>query len=145
MIFQHTWASVIDRSKTQTRRVIKPGEQAVRGRHNRIQAIKYNGRIKWEVGRTYAVQIGRGTAQVARIRIVRIRSEYLSRISSAEALAEGFPSRQDFLRVWKLIHGPLSTRVRVWVLEFELVAVYTGLTTSAFSVQAGEQAWSLKT
>ena len=129
MIFQYTWPSVIRENKTATRRVVKTSEKAVRGRYNRIEAVYHNGRAKWEVGKTYAVQTGRGQEQIARIRLVRIRSEQVTRISSMGAVAEGFASRQDFLRVWKHIHGPGSHQLRVWVLEFELDAICMDVTS----------------
>lgn len=127
MIFQYTWPQVISRQKTQTRRVAGMNEVAIRSHHNRIVAVMHNGREKWRVGRTYAVQPGRGRRQIARIRVVRIRSERLSRISQADARAEGFADRREFMRTWERIHGPGSRECRVWVLEFELVAVCVNL------------------
>ncbi len=123
MLFQYTWTFVVQEEKTQTRRLVKPGEVARRGRYNRIEAIVTNGRVKWQVGKTYAVQPGRGQAQIARIVLTRIRSECLSRISTADAIAEGFGNRRDFLNAWQHIHGPGSVNLRVWVLEFKLEAV----------------------
>jgi hypothetical protein len=120
VIYQYTWAKVITRQKTQTRRIIKPNESAIRGRYNKITSVMSGGRTKWRVGGSYAVQTGRGKAQVARVRLTRIRSERLSRIGQADAQAEGFASRQAFLQTWDTIHGADSREVRVWVLEFEL-------------------------
>lgn len=121
MIFQYTWPQVVNHQKTATRRVIGANEFAVRARYNKIAAVKHNERIKWQIGATYAVQPGRGQKQVARIRLVRITRQKLSHISNAEAQAEGFSNRQEFLQTWETIHGPDSDDVRVWVLEFELV------------------------
>ena len=120
MIFQHTLEQVLEQSKTQTRRVIHPDEKAVRGQYNQIISVVHNGRLKWEVGRTYAVQPARGASQVARISLTGINSEYVTRISTADAIAEGFENRQAFLNTWRKIHGEYSFDLRVWVLRFEL-------------------------
>lgn len=121
MIFQHTLLQVLSGNKWQTRRVISPHDEAVRGRYNRIEAVRHNGRLKWAVGRTYAVQPGRGKPQVARVRVTQIRSEHITRISTADAIAEGFSSRQAFLRAWTEIHGEDGLSYRVWIVKFELI------------------------
>jgi len=123
MIFQHTLSQVLSQIKTQTRRIVGDKETAIRGAHNQILAIQINGRDKWRVGKSYAVQAARGHRQTARIQLLKIRSEKLSRISRADACAEGFSSRQAFLNTWDQIHGPNNRDTRVWVLEFELGAV----------------------
>ena len=124
MIFQYTLDQILCAQKTQTRRVIRTGETAVRGRYNRIEAVLHNDRVKWRVGQTYAVQPARGAAQVARIALVQINSEHIMRISTADATAEGFSSRLGFLATWQRIHGLDSMDCRVWVLKFELVDVF---------------------
>ncbi len=127
MIFQYTWPQVVTGRKTATRRIIGADEQAVRGRYNRIVAVKHGGRVKWRVGATYAVQPGRGRKQIARIRLTRITRQKLPRISTREARAEGFADRAHFLRTWRQIHGPHNMDRRVWVLEFELVETLPAL------------------
>ena len=122
MIFQHTLEQTLAGDKTQTRRVIHEGDTAIRARYNRIAAVVTNGRTKWHVGKTYAVQPGRGKPSVARIKILQINSEYVTRISTQAAQAEGFSSRGEFLDTWKRIHGEASLGCRVWVLRFELVS-----------------------
>jgi len=121
MIFQHTLKPVLNQQKTQTRRVIKGNEVAVRGPHNKIIAVKSNNRTKWRVGRTYAVQPGRGKPQVARIQLTAIAREPIAEISEADAIAEGFISRAEFLQAWQTIHGTRSLELTVWVLSFQLV------------------------
>ncbi len=124
MIFQYTWQSILDEKKTQTRRVIAANEIAIRAKHNQIMAVISNGRLKWKVGQTYAVQIGRGKPEIARIQITRINSEQVTRISSADAKAEGFNSRQEFINIWKQIHGEDSLHQKIWIVNFELVGVF---------------------
>ncbi len=91
----------------------------MRGRYNKITAVIHNGRKKWVVGRTYAVQPGRGQLQVARIRVTGLNSEYVTRIRTPDAIAEGFESRADFLNTWIDIHGEDGLDCRVWVVTFE--------------------------
>ena len=105
MIFQHTWTQVLDRTKTQTRRLVKPFDYALNiwgtpmGDDLRIGGLNDNvtigsvigasNRPKWTVYRTYAVQPGRGQKAIARIRITGIRREALQAISIGDACAEG--------------------------------------------------------
>jgi len=128
---------IIDGTKTQTRRVVKPGEAyAFRYLGSTIEHVTdgraaYNpqaptsmitkvftpsGRLKWQVGRDYAVSPGRGkpgvgweptsgawgeqlftktllgTPRPLRIVITAIRCEPLQNISETDAMAEGCPN-----------------------------------------------------
>lgn len=123
MIFQHTIDKLLAGNKTQTRRVMKPNEVAIRGRYNKILAISINERDKWRVGQTYAVQPARGKSQVARIKIIAINSQCVHYINHHDAIAEGFANRHEFLETWATIHGADSLRTNVWILKFELVAI----------------------
>ena len=122
MIFQHTLDNVLAERKTQTRRVIHSGDAEIRGRYNRIEAVLTNGRLKWVVGRTYAVQAGRCEPPIARIQITKINSQCVKYISTRDAIEEGFSSKREFLETWKKIHGPNSLDLRVWIVNFKLVA-----------------------
>lgn len=137
MIFQHTLPQVLYGNKTQTRRIIDTDEVAIRGRYNQIEAVLHNGRTKWCVGKTYAVQPGRGEGQVARIKLTKINSEQITRISSRDALAEGFSNRQIFLQTWQSIHGENSFNLRVWVLTFELIEVINVEKTISLNIPEG--------
>jgi hypothetical protein len=67
-------------------------------------------RIKWQVGRTYAVQPSRTSKAVARIRITDIRREDVRTISAEDAHAEGFgtdpcySAQFAFLETWIFMH-----------------------------------------
>src|SRR5690606_26680202 len=91
--------------KTQMRRVVKSGEELRQWDvdtpmvyyvddgwcgHEGPGPACYPGRVKWVVGRTYAVQPGRGKPAVARIRITDIRQERLQDISWNDLEAEGY-------------------------------------------------------
>lgn len=145
MIFHHTHTQVLDGTKTQSRRLVKPGQYCekirLRGGEVIINMVatrtqdNYLGRLKWEVGKTYAVQPGRTQKEAGRIRITAIRRERVQEISHNNALAEGIKlqgrhamwvdPRDRFARLWDSIHTKSGTRwednPEVWVLEFELV------------------------
>lgn len=129
MLFQYTFSSILQGQKTQTRRLVKDGDVALRGRYNRIEAVIINGRKKWWVGKTYAVQPGRGEQQIARIRLLAINRQKVSQISQTDAQAEGFSNKQEFLLTWAHIHGDEKFDVYVWVLKFELETVCVDLNT----------------
>jgi hypothetical protein len=159
MLFQYTWEKVLRGEKTQTRRIVKPGEHfnemgattIVTGSFFRqmtfaddyhYAVITPAGRIKWEVGKTYAVQPGRGQPAVGRIRITAIRKERIGDITEEDAIAEGFSAggrgrglpgmglgaymaRTHFFdairEINKLQTDPFYLEIKVWVLEFERI------------------------
>jgi hypothetical protein len=146
MLFTHTWEKILSGEKTQTRRIRKP-EHDISAAETCIFAYRPY-RILWEVGHKYAVQPGRGKPTIkyaftdantlaywhpsdplpsvqewipARIRITNIRQECVGDISEADAVAEGFTGRDEFLRVFKQINPKSGLNTPVWVLTFELV------------------------
>jgi hypothetical protein len=148
MIFQHTVDAVLDGSKTQTRRCVD--NDVWLSNFGCVYRI-YNNmtlRPKWRVGKTYAVQPGRGKKAVGRIRITGIRKERLRDISEADAREEGcdgfwnpkngfynlrdFPydtcipkkPSEHFRVLWDSIQKKgrrWEDNPEVWVLEFELM------------------------
>jgi len=68
-----------------------------------VDKIQY-GRARFQVGKNYAVQPGRGKPAVARIRITNIRKQDVRDISEEDVKAEGFESRLDFLAKWSQMH-----------------------------------------
>lgn len=147
MIFQHTWEAVLAGRKTQTRRLVK-GKEWYSPVMDCVMTSQHNGRMKWWVGQTYAVQPGRGQKAVGRIKLLAIRMERLQAISEADAQAEGceleaWPPGDDdgptrfrlnyrgqYRKLWDSIYTAPGTRWAdsplVWVLEFELVRGETG-------------------
>lgn len=124
-------SEILTGTKTQTRRVCKPGETladwAVFSDGNIV-----GGRVKWAVGHTYAVVPKRGLPAVwwsekdggavwrtaaydlrtigpgfrpLRIRITAIRHECLQDISEADAQAEGVGSVAEYRALWDSING----------------------------------------
>jgi hypothetical protein len=160
--------AILDGRKTMTRRLVKTGDvELVRPElpgdrvffHSNTMYVKYpatetreitavetNGRLKWRVGQTYAVQPGRTKSGVGRIRITDIRQERLQEISEEDAIAEGCKAtyfsvsgnitpwnqpdkpilaRDRYARLWDSINTRKGIRwednQNVWVLTFELV------------------------
>lgn len=68
MLFEHTWKQVLCGAKTQTRRLRHNGELLFPSPHTRHRAEQVKGvetplgRVKWQVGRTLAVQTGRNSS-----------------------------------------------------------------------------------
>lgn len=60
----------------------------------------YAPHLKWQVGKTYAIQPGRGKAAVARFELLQIRREDVRAITLEDAIAEGFQTREEFWIVW---------------------------------------------
>lgn len=121
MIFAHTLHQVICGEKRQTRRVIKNDEAFD---SDNLAIVKSNSRVMYKVGKSYSVQPNRGKKAVARILITDIRKEQVGSISDADAVDEGFQSRDEFLNTWHSIHGQnADLEHEVWVIEFELHSI----------------------
>lgn len=74
-----------------------------------------------KVDHTYAVCPGRGKNAIGRVRIVSARLTLLSRLTDAEARAEGFPDRAAFEAAWQDINGSYDPWDSVWRVEFRVV------------------------
>lgn len=106
MQFIHTHELIINRVKTQTRRLVKPGDEISAAQTCIYRYHPY--RILYEVGRTYAVQPARTAKAIARIRITGIRMEDVRNISGADVEAEGFSDMYAFLETWCKMHDPAA-------------------------------------
>ena len=63
-----------------------------------------------------------GWAERSRIKITEIREERLGDITEADAVREGFVSRDAFLAYFGTLHkGPIDLTLPVWVVSFEVV------------------------
>jgi hypothetical protein len=143
MIFSETADLVMNGTKTQTRRLAKP--------HDSIMLFKistnnygkgiYNdqmNRMRYQRGKTYAVQPARGTKSIGRILVTDIRLEPLQDISIHDAIAEGilpegikdpeYPTTylMGFIKTWMRLYPTGSefsweNNPKVVVLEFERV------------------------
>lgn len=98
--------AIVEGRKTQTRR-----------------PATYPGPCRYQLGRTYAVQPGRGKPGIARIRILNAFVEPLGMITHAGAIAEGFPTPAAFVARWVELYGVFDQHLPVWVIRFEMVGV----------------------
>jgi hypothetical protein len=135
MIFgKRSIEGILSGKKTQTRRLVGDTSYITRDGTGEITRVIHDKgrRVKWQVGKTYAVQPGRGKKQVARIRVLKIRREDVRYISQSDVIAEGFSCEHEFWATWKALNDPglqlegnLFRRpdhlYDVWVLNFELV------------------------
>jgi uncharacterized protein YhfF len=114
MIFQQTYQLILDNKKTATRRLVNPNDRLL----DNPKRVETNGRTKWQVGRSYAIQPGRGQTAVGRIRITDINKQPLGQMTTEDAVAEGYPSLDDFRQTWLQIHDDFDPDLVVWVLTF---------------------------
>lgn len=140
MIFKHTCEQVLAGKKTQTRRLVKPGEHFYSQNGFEDQVLSPNNFTKWKVHRTYAIQPSRGEKEVGRFLLKSIQRELLMDISANDARAELGQSLEtnggsaliqdqkvlvDFRELWNQIHTRSGTRwqdnPRVWVLTFKSI------------------------
>jgi hypothetical protein len=129
MIFKQV-NEVLDGRKTQTRRVVNATESGSRALFTATSRTLWainevrgaSGKLKWQVGRTYAIVPKRGAPAIpdARIRLTAIRQEHLHNITEADARAEGVASVAEYRALWESINvaGSWEADPRVWVLSF---------------------------
>ncbi len=135
MLFQPDLVDkIISGAKTQTRRLAKPGETVSVWDSQIVGVYTATGRVRFALGKTYAVCPGRGKPTVfvarlrttegveshlvtddspplyqhmadpLRIRITAICREDVRSITQADAQAEGFEDRGEFWHVWTEMH-----------------------------------------
>lgn len=110
MIFQYTLDAVLDETKGQTSRIVKQGDlpgyagATIDDESAPIIAVVHNDRLKWQVGRTYAVQPGRGQKAVARIKMLRIRLMDVREFTLTDLSREGVGSGFEFMNLWIKMH-----------------------------------------
>lgn len=141
MQFNKTIKQVLNQTKTQTRRLVQPGDIGVsffsdEGKlleNGSYETVWRNGRLLYQVGKTYAAQGGRGKPAAGHIRLKSIRKERVNEISRSDAIDEGYPETWDdinpqpitwFKSLWNTIHtgaAAFEAGPECWVLEFELV------------------------
>lgn len=148
MIFQKTIKQVLSGLKTQTRRLVQPGDTTELDSLNEIWRVYRNGRLLYQVGKTYAAQPGRGLPAAGRIRLKSIRRERVNEISVPDALAEGievagreYDSRLGrFVCRYDAYNGGGSTYAPV--LSF--AGLWNTIHTGAAAYENGPECWCLE-
>jgi len=128
MIFRQV-NEILHGEKTQTRRIAKDNEIGVVANGGVFTRSTNGTRLKWRIGRDYAVMPKRGKpcyfheGKPLRIVITDIRCEPLHNITEAEARAEGVASIAEYRNLWEQINGAGSwgKNPLVWVITFERV------------------------
>ena len=75
---------------------------------------------RYEVGKTYAIQPGRGKKAVGRMLVLSVKRQKLGRLPMSEARAEGFINSHLFVSRWIDLYGKYDTSQTVDRIEFEL-------------------------
>lgn len=112
-------------AKTETRRLVKDSAGTVKVvRRNRRVSVQRAFIPK--VGKSYAVQPGRGEHELFRIVCTGLRRELLGKIDHDAAVREGFPAgRRAFARYWLTLHDKRWPRIeKVWCPTCTLDADY---------------------
>jgi hypothetical protein len=135
MLFQNTWKSVLDGSKTQTRYPVQAGDAAEFDESGTLiratrQAEHGPPKVLFEVGKSYPVQPGVGKKTAGRITVTAIRQEPLQAISATDLLKELPSAPEDdadmalttFQAHWDSQHPNhlWQNNPEVWVVEFKL-------------------------
>jgi hypothetical protein len=79
-------------------------------------------KVKWQVGRSYAIQSRRGRPAIARYLLLDIRREPAEAISQEDAVAEGFDSPERFFDKLRELYGKdVDLSWPYYALTFELL------------------------
>jgi hypothetical protein len=76
---------------------------------------------RYQVGKVYAIQPGRGKKHVGHIEILSVQEQRLSMVMRpGEVRREGFRRYGDFVNYWEKLHGPIQYHETVARIEFRL-------------------------
>lgn len=123
MIFRQV-DEIRTKRKTMTQRV-DDGEYTIeRGAGDEIIRVFKNGRLKWQVGKTYAAVPKRAMKRFGNYRILRIQYRPLHEMIEADAVQEGVDTLADYRALWESINGKYKGKrwddnPAVFTIEFE--------------------------
>lgn len=120
-LFQHTLGQLLRGEKTETSRLSLPladGEHIVgremiqypMGNKSVMRGTAQGWRIKWQVGKTYAIQPARGVASIGQYRLVDIWQQDVRTLTADQIAAEGFKDgslrsgKVKFFMLWTQMH-----------------------------------------
>lgn len=115
MIFQHTLGALLRGEKTETSRLIKPGDELFAGDFDPDSVMRrgYSSyRTIYEVGKDYAIQPGRTVKSVGRFKVLGIWRQDVRTLTPEQVAAEGFAVKNDmgsegyyyFMKTWIAMH-----------------------------------------
>jgi hypothetical protein len=78
------------------------------------------GPCRYAVGKSYAVQPGRGQTAVARLTVTDVSYEPVGWIDETDAAREGFTTAAEFIAYWQKLYGHYDPDVFVWRIAFEV-------------------------
>lgn len=81
----------------------------------------WRGACKFQPGRDYAIQPGRGIPAIGRATVVSVRLERLGDIDGREAEREGFRDLTEFVCAFTAINGRYIAEALVWRVELKAV------------------------
>lgn len=129
-LFQHTLGQLLRGEKTETSRLALPqadGEHIVgremiqypMGNKAVMRGTPHGWRLKWQVGRDYAIQPSRWVKSVGQYRIVDIWWQDVRSLSNAQVQAEGFEANYDFIHLWLKMHG--ENNFEAWRMSIKVL------------------------
>jgi len=74
----------------------------------------------YKLGRSYAVQSGRGKPGLFTIKVIDLKYEFLGEISEEDVKAEGYETKEEFINSWREINKSYNPRQAVTVIKFEI-------------------------
>ena len=95
--------------------------EAIEARRKTVTRRPFGLKMPYRVGRTYAIQPGRGKLHVGHITILSKIEEPLLYLTQLEAQREGFDSPMAFYVAWREMYGAVDPGASVWRLFFEYV------------------------
>lgn len=111
---------VLAGEKTVTRRPVKTTVNGI-GRATSQMPLNLLAPCRYEAGKDYALQPGRGKKAVGRIRVLDVRREPLAEVDTADARREGFYGGPEFAAYWSRLYGSYDPTQLVDRIEFELL------------------------
>lgn len=116
MQFQYTLGALLRGEKTETSRIVKPGDDPVwygerpapwlDRSETALYSMVWSARLaqRFVVDQTYAIQPGRAIKSVGRVKVLGIWQQDVRTLTPGQVQAEGFDSLHYFLFIWTAMH-----------------------------------------
>lgn len=118
MILEAEYARAVLRGdKTMIRRPVTKADE-IQTTSMRTGEVTSRAHCRYKPGKRYAIQPGTGKKAIGHIVVVKTRQEVLGLVDDADAQAEGYANREEFLDAWREAYGRVDPFTKVWVVEF---------------------------